>query len=67
MSACDPLRKMSIPELEAELEELELDYRKKILSTKDYYECVDSVEKVLKEKRQEQSITDAYKRAMVGI
>jgi len=67
MSACDSLRKLSVIDLEAELEEIEDDYRKKILSTKDYFECRDMVLKVLKEKRQELDVLDAYKRAMTGI
>ena len=67
MSACDSLRELTIVELEAELEELELDFRRKILTQKDYYECVRLVVKVLREKRQELDATDEYKRAMSGI
>lgn len=67
MDACDSLRKLSLAELEAELEEIEEDYKRKILSTKDFYECREMVLKVLEEKRLEQNVTDAYKRAMAGI
>ena len=67
MDACDNLRTQTIDELEDELLELDQDYRKKILSTKDYYECRDMVLKVLKEKRQTQDTVDAYKRSMMGI
>lgn len=67
MNACDQLRKMTIAELNNELQEIEDDYKKKFLSTKDFEECRDLVLKVLEEKRQEKSTMDAYKRAMVGI
>ena len=63
----DALRTMSIVELEEELEELEIDYRRKFLSTKEYMYCVEKVTTVLAEKRQEQDRTDAFKRAMVGM
>ncbi len=67
MSSCDTLRRMSISELEIEMEDIESDYQKKFLSTADYRECRDAVIEVLKEKRQEQDRTDAFKRAMIGI
>lgn len=63
----EELRAMSIEMLECELEELEWDYKRKFLSTNDYNECTERVTIVLKEKRQEQNRTDAFKRAMVGI
>lgn len=67
MSVGDHLWKMSIEELEFELKELDIFYRKKHISTKDFDECVHTITIVLKEKRQTQNTMDAYRRAMTGI
>lgn len=58
------LRKMTINELLDELDNIEVDYRRKLLTTVTYNVSVELTLIVLEEKRQEQDTMDAYKRAM---
>lgn len=58
------LRGMTLCELIQELENIEKDYQRKLLTTTTYNVSVELTLRVLEEKRQEQDITDAYKRAM---
>jgi enhancing lycopene biosynthesis protein 2 len=58
------LRRLSVEELETELDDIETDYRKKVLSTNGYNTALELTTIVLLEKRQERDTMDAYDRAM---